>query len=187
MVLTNVYWKLKQNGDLDQDEDLDRKLRQKIIEIGQFLAKPDNFEGDYNHGFNEAAALILISENFHEASGCNMDYTATALERLDALMEDAVDEDGVEVEQSPYYHIYVLVFAWQIYDWANRFDIPMSDYYMEKIDAMVRYTMLIATPDGEIPLIGASILSNIRTYKESVMDEASEDYPSTLQTVTHKA
>jgi hypothetical protein len=87
-----------------------------------FLASPMNFDPEYNHGFTEAAALALVAANrpsLPEAPS----WQATALDRLSSLMVNFVDVDGVELENSPFYHFYVLSLAYQIDRWSRRYGI----------------------------------------------------------------
>ena len=62
MALVQFYVKLKNAGVLPAD--LDAGLVQSLQKLGTFLAVPSHFEADYNHGFNEGAALLLIADNF---------------------------------------------------------------------------------------------------------------------------
>ena len=62
MVLVNAYVKLQRWQVLPAA--LDGDLVAAIRRLGAFLAVPGHFEADFNHGFNEAAALLLIADNF---------------------------------------------------------------------------------------------------------------------------
>jgi len=171
MMLVDVYWKFHDSGDLD--DELAVKLEELIFGTARFLYEPAHFDNDYNHGFTETAALLLIAANFpdeDQGSGCGSSWSATALRRLDRLMEDAVDEDGVEAEQSPYYHMYVLSFAWQIFDWADAYDVPVSAFFRDRIDDMVHYATYVAAPDGTVPMVGSSLGCNIRNYQPTIFD-----------------
>ncbi len=181
-VLVNNYWKLAHRGDLDQD--LARELEAAINETGVFLADPDHFDADYNHGFAEAATLLLIAENCPSTStACSSalsdDWAAVALERIDLLMELAVDEDGVEVEQSPTYHFYVLNFVWEIYHWSQRYDVHLGSSVTDAMDPMVRYATLITLPNGDFPMIGSSLADNVQTYglSPTTLEQIADSYP----------
>ncbi len=62
MILVNEYGKLKRSGDLSSS--LSSALRAGLGRLGRFLADPDNFQGGYNHGLTEAAALLLMPSGF---------------------------------------------------------------------------------------------------------------------------
>ena len=177
MVLTHTYWNLRHRGDLP--DDLEGPLRDQIEDLGEYLADADHFEDNYNHGVNEATALLVVAENFPEMGpgACDGSWSATALARLDALTTDIVFDDGVEVEQSPFYHLYVLSFFWEIQDWAGRYGVSLPEQMDPRIELMVRYLTYIAKPDGEIPLIGSSTQQNIRDYKDHVFSDVADANP----------
>ena len=62
MELVNFYVKLKDAGALPAD--LEAGLQTSLAKLGAFLAEASHFEADYNHGFNEGAALLLLADNF---------------------------------------------------------------------------------------------------------------------------
>lgn len=176
MVLVNTYVKLDDQGDLD--DPLARRLRDKIRRLGGWLADPGHFDDDYNHGFTEAAALALIAHNFPEWDLVpGRGWAQLASDRLDTLLHQAVDPDGVEVEQSPYYHLYVMAFVWQIQDWASTHGAVVPTDMDARMGQMVRYTTLVAQPDGNIPLIGSGLGTNIRTFDPDVMARIADEYP----------
>ncbi len=167
MSLVNIVQKLRASGDLDAE--LDAGLVAIIEETGTFLFDPKNFEASFNHGVTEAAALLLIAVNFPQFSQSEA-WREVAIERLNNLVFVAVDEDGVEVEQSPFYHFYVLVFFWQIQDWASVTGVKLTPFFDERIANMVRYATLIAQPNGLVPMLGSSVQQSIRTYQRTVFD-----------------
>ena len=44
------------------------------------------------------------------------------IDRLLEMLDNTVDADGVEVENSPFYHVYVLGLVSQIAAWAERYE-----------------------------------------------------------------
>jgi hypothetical protein len=64
MILVNSYVKLRRSGDLPPD--LEGPLREAIHRSAVKLESPANYQGTYNHGFTETAALLLIHANFTE-------------------------------------------------------------------------------------------------------------------------
>ncbi len=186
MMLVQCYWKLDGWGELD--DDLADKLEDHIFGEAAYLYEPAHFESGYNHGFTEAAALLVAAANFpehNENSGCGgITWSERALKRMDTLMEEAVDEDGVEVEQSPYYHFYVANFAFQIDTWAQQYDVPLSDFFHDRFEAMVRYSTLIPAPDGFVPLIGSSIRKNVQSDSLGLLPMMGEIYPELQYIVT---
>ena len=62
MELINFYVKLKVAHVLPAD--LEAGLGRSLQKLGAFLAESRHFEAEFNHGFNEAAALLLLADNF---------------------------------------------------------------------------------------------------------------------------
>ncbi|WP_164007972.1 heparinase II/III family protein [Pyxidicoccus trucidator] len=164
MVLVNTYVKLLSDKSLK--EPLAGRLRLRIQELGVFLRDPKNFEDDYNHGLAEAGALLLIAENFPGFDAAP-EWRATAVARLEGLLDKVLDADGVEVEQSPFYHFYFLTGFWQLYHWAHSHGVLLSPGAEQRIVQMLRYATHIVLPDGDIPMIGSSVERNIRKSQDT--------------------
>ena len=49
--------------------DLEAGMARSLQKLGGFLAESQHFEADYNHGFNEGAALLLLADNFPHMPG----------------------------------------------------------------------------------------------------------------------
>lgn len=164
IVLVNTYVKLQSEGSLK--EPLAGRVRQRIHEVGTFLRDAKNFEKDYNHGLAQAGALLLIARNFPGFTE-SAEWKTTAVARLEGMLEAVLDADGVEVEQSPFYHFYFLTGFWQIYHWAHAQGIPLSRRAEERTRQMLRYATHIVAPDGEVPMIGSSVARNIRKSQDT--------------------
>ncbi len=158
LVLVNTIGKLKRSGDLPAD--LDAALSQDLEKLGTFLAADDNFERFQNHGFNEAAGLLAIGANHPELSEAAQ-WEALAITRLNGLMHDTVDSDGVEIENSPFYHFYVLSAVIADNQWARKYGVTFSDEFAQKAAAMLSYATYIPQPDGFVPLQGASVTLDV--------------------------
>ena len=174
MVLVNTLAKLERSGDISPD--LASSLRASIERLGTFLAIPMNFDPDYNHGFTEAAALALIAANYLSLPSAAA-WQATALDRLSSLMVDSVDADGVELENSPFYHFYVLSFAYQINRWARRYGVPLSGDFETAMRGMVPYATFVLQPDGSIPLAGASVELGVENLDPAVYQDLAKQFP----------
>jgi Heparinase II/III-like protein/Concanavalin A-like lectin/glucanases superfamily/Heparinase II/III N-terminus/Bacterial Ig domain len=153
MELVNFYVKLKIAGALPQD--LEAGLAQSLEKLGAFLAEPKHFEADFNHGFNEGAALLLLADNFPHMSGA-AGWRTLGLERLKEMLANTIDADGVEVENSPFYQVYVLGIVYQIAQWAKRYEPALAAPYAEAASKMLAYTADITQPNGYLPMLGAT-------------------------------
>ncbi len=168
MVLTNIYAKLARADAFRKGEEA--MLRTLISNTGLFLADPDHFDRDYNHGITEAAALVLIAANFPKMEGA-AEWGLLGRARLDSLMNDAVGTDGVANELSPYYHFYILTALWQVLAWGKINDIEVTARLEPTVDSMIRFGTYIVQPNGYIPMIAASLVRNMRSYEREVYDE----------------
>ncbi len=153
MELINFYVKLKIAHALPTD--LEAGLARSLQKLGAFLAEPQHFESDFNHGFNEGLALLLLADNFPHMPGAS-GWRALALERLQEMLVNTIDADGVEVENSPFYQVYVLGLVYQIAQWAKRYEPTLAAPYSEAATKMLRFTADVTEPDGYLPMLGAT-------------------------------
>lgn len=175
LVLVNTYMKLRRSGDLPAD--LGQALVASIERLGRFLALPENFDATYNHGFAEAAGLVSIAVNFPELAPAAA-WKETALTRLKNLMTSAVDADGVELENSPFYHYYVLGFAYDISHWARTYAVPVSSTFDDAMRSMLRYSTLIVQPNGQLPLLGSTVEYGVENLDETAFDALAGENPT---------
>ncbi|MHC3916903.1 hypothetical protein ACI0FN_02901 [Alcaligenes nematophilus] len=66
-----------------------------------FLLEDDNFQGNWNHGVDQAHALIQLSEYMKFEKG-----KLIGVRRLEAALDVMVDFEGVTIEQSVHYQLY---------------------------------------------------------------------------------
>ncbi len=175
MVLVNTYWKLKMAHALDPA--FDQILLGLIEAQGVFLANPENFQGDFNHGFAEAAALRLVAENFPGLSSAQA-WRTLAQDRLRTLIANAVDPDGVAYEQSPYYHFYILTQLWEISRWTATYALAATDNQEPAMHSMLPYATYVIQPNGWIPMIGTSQARNMRRYEPEVYSQIAQSDPA---------
>jgi hypothetical protein len=153
MELINFYVKLKIAGALPKD--LEEGLARSLAKLGAFLAEAKHFEADFNHGFNEGAALLLLADNFPHMPGA-VGWRTLALERLKQMLTNTIDADGVEVENSPFYQVYVLGLVYQIAQWAKHYEPTLAAPYSEAATKMLSYTADVTQPNGYLPMLGAT-------------------------------
>jgi len=153
MALVQFYVKLKRDGVLPTD--LEHGLLTSLQKLGNFLAAPSHFEADYNHGFNEGAALLLLADNFPTMPGAS-GWRQLALTRLEEMLTNTIDADGVEVENSPFYHVYVLGLVYQIAQWAKQYEPSLASSYAATVQKMLTYAADVTQPNGYLPMLGAT-------------------------------
>ena len=153
MTLINYMFKLKRLGLLPAD--LEQGLRGSLERLGVFLANPAHFEGGFNHGFNEGAALLLLAANLPDLPGAAA-WRVTAVNRLQTMLDTNLDGDGVEIENSPFYHVYVLGIVYQIARWAALYEPALAQPYAEAAQRMLRHAAYVTQPNGYLPMLGAT-------------------------------
>jgi hypothetical protein len=144
MILTNSYCKLKASGDLPAQ--LDQDLLDSVLKIGNKLSSPGGYTGSFgNHGFTSAASLVLLAANFPSLNQpgspapISEEWERVGTNELTGLIANAVDSDGVELENSPFYHYYVMQFAEEITSWADRWKVHLPSEFVKQSDAMSTY------------------------------------------------
>jgi hypothetical protein len=172
MMLVNVRGKLLRTHDLP--DDLDAPLQAAIEKTAAFLADEAHFEGSQNHGFTEAAALLVAAANLSEMPQADA-WQALALGRLGVLMRDVVDDDGVEIENSPFYHFYVLSFVLQDSKWMHSYGAALPDGFDDKLSRMFAYATYAPMPNGQLPLLGSSVALNVRKLRPEVYGESPDE------------
>jgi hypothetical protein len=165
MVLVNTVVKLKRWAVLPAA--LERDLTASLRRLGAFLEQPRNFEQDHNHGYNEALALLLIARNFPEFPESARWYQLGA-DRLQLMLDTTIDEDGVEVENSPFYHVYVLGMVGEIATWAKKYEPRIAPAYQAAARKMLRYAAYVTQPDGSLPMLGATATTNVPAQDPAV-------------------
>ncbi|OGH59378.1 MAG: hypothetical protein A2725_00940 [Candidatus Magasanikbacteria bacterium RIFCSPHIGHO2_01_FULL_33_34] len=166
MVLTNSWYKLREHNQLSYE--LSTKLLKSIKVHGDFLLDNNHYEAEYNHGINQATALLVLAVNFPELDDGGK-WLEISKRRLNSGIADIVDGDGILVENSPYYHFYAMEKYWEIYNYAKDNDIELSSEFESKIDKTISYATYILHPNLRIPIIGASLDREInfsREYKD---------------------
>jgi len=165
MVLANIAGKLKKNKMLSKE--LESKITKALVRHGEFLADPSNYEGDYNHGLDQAIALFHLAVNYPQIKQ-SASWKNIAAGRLQNGLGRIIDADGVLVENSPYYHFYALGKYWELYQYLNKNKMSVSENFDRnfeaKIKKMVAYAARIMQPDLHVPTIGASLDSKINNF-----------------------
>ncbi len=165
MIVVNSYVKLDRSGDLSPT--LRGKLEAVLERAGTSLVDEKNYERTNNHGLNEAAALALIAAAFPNMPRAPA-WLDLASKRLETLMVTIIDDDGVLVENSPFYHYYVLTLASQLVRWAKTYNVPLSHEFVDRTESMVPYATQITMPNGLVPLLGASVTTQVHNLDSNV-------------------
>ena len=172
LVLTLIRWQLQQDFALATEEI--EFIDALVSDTAAYLLLPENFQSHYNHGFNQAAGLLAISTNFPHLPN-SLQWDRVARERVDHMMTNVVDEDGVMIESTPYYHSYIILLMGDIVLWGNENQIPLPPVIADRFPKMMSYLTDVSYPDGNLPLIGAGIPGN--TLHVGAYDVWESSYP----------
>ena len=137
---------------------------------------PRTSRATYNHGFNEGAALLLIADNFPAMPGAS-GWRTTALARLQGMLDANLDSDGVEVENSPFYHVYVLGLVYQIAQWASLYEPALAPSYTQAAQRMLRYAAYVTQPSGYLPMLGATATTYMPSQDPTVYGPMANSRP----------
>lgn len=176
MTLVDIFWKLREDNRLLPNFGF--KILKSLKIHGDFLADEVHYEKDYNHGLDQATALYALAINFPDLPGAN-NWRLLAEKRLNDGISEIIDQDGVLVENSPYYHFYVLEKYWEINKFLKKFKLTVGNNFDEKINKMIFYATYILQPDLKIPTIGASLerqINLIGVYEEMAKDDPEFKY-----------
>jgi hypothetical protein len=165
MVLTNTVVKLRRWAVLPAQ--LEHDLTASLRRLGAFLEEPRNFEQAHNHGYNEALALLLIARNFPQFPE-SARWAQLGVDRLQLMLDTTIDADGVEVENSPFYHVYVLGMVAEIATWAGQYEPRLAAPYRAAARKMLRYAAYVTQPDGTLPMLGATARTNLSAQDPAV-------------------
>lgn len=154
MTLNNIWWKLRENNAMTVE--LNEKILKTLQQHGNFLLDEKHYENKYNHGISQAAALMLLGENFPDLGNVE-NWNEVGKKRIVDGIMSLVDNDGVLIENSPYYHFYALEKYWVISKYFSKNNIYMDPQYYRKLEEMISYATYILQPNLEVPILGASL------------------------------
>ncbi|AKJ03335.1 heparinase II/III-like protein [Archangium gephyra] len=181
MVLVNSYWKLKHADALSEQEA--KLLERLILEDARFLEDPEHFEAGFNHGFAEAAALLLIAENFPRFADASR-WHDLALSRYTSLLSDIIGPDGFIIENSSYYQFYVFTQVYQLAQWARTHGVELPPQVWPVLERMARFASYVVHPDGRIPMLGASQRLLVRKHQPVLLARMGAVFPELAHMLT---
>jgi hypothetical protein len=109
--------------------------------------------GRNNHIIGEAAALTFVGALFAEFAAAG-EWQEIGIRIVEEEIVRQTHADGVNREQSPAYHRFVLDFVLLLIVLARRGAIRRSLSLETHAEKMLEYVMLALTPGGDLPLLG---------------------------------
>ncbi|MFE0838844.1 heparinase II/III domain-containing protein [Achromobacter insolitus] len=142
------------------------------------LAKEDFYSSHTNHGLEQARILLLLASVFDKEWQDAPSLQATATARLESELDFAFTSEGVHVENSPAYHIFVFkTFISIIQTFSQAGQAKLANAFLPKARKILDYITHILRPDGKVPILGDTeklrptdafdeILGKSREYQE---------------------
>jgi hypothetical protein len=120
---------------------------------GEWLAKDSFYSVHTNHGLEQARVLLLLGTVFE--GGVARDWQVVALRRINSELKFSFTSEGVHVENSPAYHIFVFkVFLSIIKDYPAEVLGDLDEKFKQFSAKALEFITHILRPDGLLPPIG---------------------------------
>lgn len=150
----------------------DTALRASYIEQARYLAAHLEHDVAANHLLKNACALCVAGSVIDPA------FLRPALALLQREVAEQILSDGGHYERSPMYHALVLEDLLIARAALGKY----GEFLVEPIARMARFLAGILHPDGEIPLIGDSVLGEARSPRvllalAEYTDEPADEFP----------
>ncbi|WP_311945496.1 heparinase II/III family protein [Halomonas piscis] len=128
-------------------------LEQSLVVHGQWLAKESFYSEHTNHGLEQARVLLLLGTVFEGALA--REWQKVAIRRISSELEFSFTSEGVHVENSPAYHIFVFkVFSGIIKDYPAEVLGDLAEQFDQFSVKALNFITHILRPDGKLPPIG---------------------------------
>ncbi len=131
-----------------------RKILESILLHAERLADPRFYNEGHNHGMEQDFALLAIAMAFPEFRKSS-EWRKTAARRLEAQTEAIISPLGIQLEHTPYYHVFTLEILSDAQEFARRMGVSQTELNLDPtLSKMARYTANLLKPDRTLPLIG---------------------------------
>ncbi|KHJ49880.1 hypothetical protein PZ78_16000 [Vreelandella venusta] len=128
-------------------------LEQALVVHGQWLAKDSFYSEHTNHGLEQARVLLLLGTVFEGEQA--REWQQIAIQRISSELTFAFTDEGVHVENSPAYHVFVFkVFLGIIKDYPEEVLGNLAEQFSQFSAKALSFITHILRPDGKLPPIG---------------------------------
>ncbi|WP_088743892.1 heparinase II/III family protein [Cobetia sp. QF-1] len=157
-------------------------LKQAIVVHGQWLAKDSFYSEHTNHGLEQARVLLLLGIVFKGEQA--REWQKIAIRRIISELKFSFTDEGVHVENSPAYHIFVFkVFLGIIKDYPEDVLGDLAEQFSQFSAKALGFITHILRPDGKLPPIGdTEQLPTSDAYRERF--EHTQEYQYLLYALT---
>ncbi|OGX79767.1 heparinase [Exiguobacterium sp. SH31] len=146
------YWDIYKKTSLHKDPAFTELMLKTIYEHGEILASPDFYKSRHNHGIFQDMALTAIAQSFPEFDKSGA-WQSLASTRLQAQISHSISADGIHLEHSPGYQVYVYHTFGRFLEWAeaNAFTLPSRIEDIKEIPVQLAY---MVKPNRTLPIFG---------------------------------
>ena len=136
-----------------QNFDFLEYVEQSLIVHGNWLATDSFYSVHTNHGLEQARVLLLLGTIFEGAQ--SREWQQIAIDRISSELEYSFTWEGVHVENSPAYHIFVFkVFLGIIKNYSEDVLGGLAEQFDQFSAKALSFITHILRPDGKLPPIG---------------------------------
>lgn len=136
-----------------QHADFLQYVEQALLVHGEWLAKDSFYSEHTNHGLEQARVLLLLGTVFEGEQALKWQQIAT--QRISSELTFSFTDEGVHVENSPAYHIFVFkVFMGIIKDYPEEVLGDLAEQFSQFSAKALSFITHILRPDGKLPPIG---------------------------------
>lgn len=138
---------------IGQHDDFLAYLEQALVVHGQWLAKDSFYSEHTNHGLEQARVLLLLGTVFEGNQA--REWQQIAIRRISSELAFSFTDEGVHVENSPAYHVFVFkVFLGIIKDYPDEVLGNLAEQFDQFSAKALNFITHILRPDGKLPPIG---------------------------------
>ncbi|TCI60501.1 heparinase II/III family protein [Exiguobacterium sp. SH0S2] len=172
------FWNVFRTSRVNTDPAFSQLFAKTLYEHATLLAKTSFYKPNNNHGIFQDMALSAVAET-HRSFDRSAAWRGLATTRLTRQLNHSLSADGVHLEHSPYYQIYLYDTLARFNDWASANRFELSSRMRDVKDMPVALTYMLK-PNGTLPMFGDTPSITHRTNAIPYI----ERYPHLLYAMT---
>ncbi len=146
------FWEVWRKSELF-DPEFARLLLASVYQHAAYLRDPRVYPADSNHAQDVDASLMVAAITFPEFKDASA-WRALAEQRTEAYLSANFSPEGVHLEQSPFYHWYVLQKAAGVYQYLTANGVTPPPAMTGAIRGAAAVMPYLVKPDGLFPQVG---------------------------------
>lgn len=146
------FWNVYRTSRVNDDPAFSQLFAKTLYEHATLLSTPSFYKPNNNHGIFQDMALTAVAET-HPSFDRSAAWRPLATTRLTKQLNHSLSTDGVHLEHSPFYQIYMYDTLSRFNDWAaaNRFTLSNR---MRDVRDMPNALTYMLKPNGTLPMFG---------------------------------